>query len=739
VRRLTVAAYALMAFTVAGTLAAWSVSYLNNRRYIADVAARVDAVRKVVLAAPNRASPDLLPLVPALSATRDLARAPAEVPRLLGFGLEQESKLDNAASAAYRRMLVDAMLPRLDLRVEEQLRQAGATGQSRYEALKTYLMLHDSEHFDGAALRSYFEADWDTQLGRAIDAGQRADLSSHLELLLAQGASASPLKADPALIEFHRNRLASATLPQRIYDRMRQQGLGTNFPEFTAVRAAGDKAALVFTRVSGAPLTRGVPGLFSYEGYWSGFQKEVPRVAEQLAKEQSWVLGIADPPKGAAGLLRGDAALADDVRRLYLAEYVAAWDDYIRDLRLQPMTSLSQSIQMAQLLSAPDGPLPLLLKALSRQTTLLAPDGKSLIDKARDKARGTVDATRGAIVGGMAGAAPGAPAARIESLVDERYVELRRLVSAPDGAKPPLDDTIALIRDVQVLLASVDNALKAGTAPPPSPLPVKVQTAATALPQPLRSMLEDLSATSARVGQVMVRQNLAAEVKAQVGEFCQQAVAGRYPLDRNASRDATQADFATLFAPGGRIDQLFQQKLAAFVDTSARPTWRFRNGEAGPLGTDAGTLPQFQRAQAIRETFFPAGNVPSLRLQFMPVEMDVSLKQFIIDIDGQIVRYDHGPQIPVQVQWPGPRGSAQVRVQVSPASTAGASGLVYSGPWALFRLFDNVRIEPGAMPERFRAVFDVDGRKAVFEVTASSVRNPFRLRELTDFSCPAGL
>jgi len=27
----------------------------------------------------------------------------------------------------------------------------------------------------------------------------------------------------------------------------------------------------------------------------------------------------------------------------------------------------------------------------------------------------------------------------------------------------------------------------------------------------------------------------------------------------------------------------------------------------------------------------------------------------------------------------------------------------------------------------------------VFEVTASSVRNPFRLSELSEFSCPAGL
>ena len=40
---------------------------------------------------------------------------------------------------------------------------------------------------------------------------------------------------------------------------------------------------------------------------------------------------------------------------------------------------------------------------------------------------------------------------------------------------------------------------------------------------------------------------------------------------------------------------------------------------------------------------------------------------------------------------------------------------------------------------RFKAVFEVDGRKAAFEIVASSVRNPFRLRELEQFQCPAGL
>ncbi len=62
--------------------------------------------------------------------------------------------------------------------------------------------------------------------------------------------------------------------------------------------------------------------------------------------------------------------------------------------------------------------------------------------------------------------------------------------------------------------------------------------------------------------------------------------------------------------------------------------------------------------------------------------------------------------------------------------------LVFEGPWALFRLFDSQQIEDSAAPEKFRVSFNVDARKAVFDVTTSSVRNPFRLQELAAFSCP---
>ena len=95
-------------------------------------------------------------------------------------------------------------------------------------------------------------------------------------------------------------------------------------------------------------------------------------------------------------------------------------------------------------------------------------------------------------------------------------------------------------------------------------------------------------------------------------------------------------------------------KLALYIDTAARPNWRFKPVDGTPLGTDLGTLPQFQRAAAIRETFFPTGNAISIKLEFKPVDMDNELKSFILDVDGQLVRYAHGPQIPMPVVWPGP-------------------------------------------------------------------------------------
>ena len=734
---LALAGYVAVGLLVLGIGVMWTLSWSNNKTYIETVAQRVEVVRKGVQETPNRPTADLVPILPALDATRGLAaagNADGSVPWSLGFGLYQGRKLDSAAKLAYERMLVDAVLPRLAIRVEEQLR-AGDQPEAQYESLKSYLMMYDPTRFESASLKAHLENDWDVRLSRELSPEQRETMSRHLDALLALGATVSPIPQDKALVDSVRTTLAAVPLAQRVYNRLRQRGLGSDFPEFTVAKAGGGNAPLVFVRASGLPLTRGVPGLFTFNGYHKGFQSVVGEATAQLASEQGWVLGVPAVDTKSAQAVQAATRLPDDVRRLYLIEYRDRWKNFIADIKLLPMTSITQSLERARFLAAPDTPLLPLLRAISRETTLLA--GQGVAELAEQGARKAAEALQKRVFG-SAGAklvTTGAPTDRIESIVDSEFESLRRLVQAPEGGKAPIEGVIARLGELQVLLTAVDSALKGGGAPPPSPLPNQMKAEAANSPEPVRSILENLGSTSSRVALMQLRESLSRDVRAQIGEFCNQALTGRYPFDASASREITQADFAALFGPGGRFEQM-QQKLAPYIDTSTRP-WSFRAVDGVPLGTDVGSLPQFQRAQVIRETFFSGGSATATtRLEFKPVEMDAGLREFVLDVDGQIVRYAHGPQIPTNVQWPGPRGTGVVRVMVQPA---GGTGMVNDGPWALFRLFERVSFAPGGEREKFRATFDIDGRKAVFDITASSVRNPFRLNELRSFTCPNGL
>jgi type VI secretion system protein ImpL len=487
----------------------------------------------------------------------------------------------------------------------------------------------------------------------------------------------------------------------------------------------------VFTRKSGAPLTRGIAGLYTYDGYHKGFTKAVDAVSARLLDEEAWVLGTRRERSADA------AAVSRDVRRLYLADYARQWEALLADIGLVRAPGLSQSIQVARVLSGADSPLPKLMRAISRETTLTPPEGaKTMADQAGEKLA-SAKQELGKVLGLGAGEAPGtaaAPRERLESIVDDRFVQLRQLV-AGDGKGAPIDGVTQLLNDVYVQLSATETAIKDKVAPPPGDAAARVKAESARLPEPIRSMLQQLSSAGTSQTLAATRESLSSAVGAQVGQFCHMATDGRYPFVRSSNRDVTREDFARLFAPGGLIDDFFQKNLAPFVDTSTRP-WSFKRVQEQSLG-GPGNLAQFQRAATIRDVFFRGGG--SVRLDFKPLEMDPAITQFTLDVDGQLVKYAHGPQVPQSIQWPGSKGGVSARIQITPPGPGGTSGQTTEGAWALFRLFDKARVEGLGAPEKFKVTFDVEGRQASFEVTASSVQNPFRLRELAEFRCPGGL
>jgi type VI secretion system protein ImpL len=729
--------YAAIGAVTVGLLAVWIGSYANNRGTLARAGSAAAAAKKIVDATPLQVSADPLPLLPALNAARALAPAldPDDVPWSHGFGLYQGRRLGAAAAQAYEQVLADLLPPRLLARVEQQLRTRGDNLDALYEALKVYLMLTTPERFDREAVRQVVLDDWRGGLLSAVNAEERAQLEAHLDALLASGGRSAIVKADAQLVQRVRDQLRNVPLTQRIYTRLKLQGVGNEFPEFTVRKHAGELALAVFVRAGGEPLTRGVPGLYTKDGYEKGFKRAVDAVTAQLADEESWVLGVTDATSRLKDPLQVQR-LIDDVRRLYLNDYIRIWEAFVADIKLARVTGLRETINQARILSAPDNPLAPLLRAIVREVTLATPDPTSIIDKTIDT--GTSFVRKGAerIFGtDKAGALPGV-GEPIELMVDRRFTALRQFVLPPAAGKPaPMEQSVALIAEIYNWLVAAEAATKAGSTPPPAD-GGKVTAEAARYPEPLRSLLATLSAAGIAVVQGATRGNLTALARADVGEFCQKAIAGRYPFVRNSGTDATREDFAALFAPGGRFDAFFQKNLAPLVDTTTNP-WSFRQIGDTKTADVGGLLPPFQRAKVIRDTFFPAGSPqPLLRLQFRPLDMDQSITRFNLTIDGQVVTYAHGPQSATPVQWPGPAGGTQVRIELSPPIPGRNSALTESGPWALFRLLERMRIEPTASPERFRVTFDIEGRRAMYEITTASVVNPFRLREMQDFRCP---
>ncbi|MGK9527276.1 hypothetical protein O6482_24415, partial [Salmonella enterica subsp. enterica] len=92
------------------------------------------------------------------------------------------------------------------------------------------------------------------------------------------------------------------------------------------------------------------------------------------------------------------------------------------------------------------------------------------------------------------------------------------------------------------------------------------------------------------------------------------------------------------------------------------------------------------------------------------------ITQFLLDLDGQQLSYDHGPSRPVAMQWPNPGSIGVVRISITPPSASGRSGVTLDGPWAWFRLLEQSDLSAGNSPDRFNLRLRVDGASIAYEL-----------------------
>jgi type VI secretion system protein ImpL len=679
----------LVAVQCAGALVAatWVTSYLRSSAEIREVAGNVGAARARIALADVRPDSDPRPLLPALNALQDLAAStsPAadEHAPLDLFRQHQRLKLAAAAHQAYDRMLLRGLLTRIVQRCEEQMR-SGADLNLQYEALKAYRMLHETAHFDAASLKQFVKFEWDTALEPPLDSGDRARLAQHLDALLEAGAVGGAAAADPKLIESVRSRLAAQALSQRIATRVEAALSARSYPEFS-LASLGAAASSLFVARDGHSAPQAVPGQYTLQAYQDGV-RAFPGVASDLAREASWVLAVSSPAAGGAREEPGVRSAGADALAKYLNDYARAWTDFVDELHLK---RAGNAAHQAQALAARDGPLVAVLDAVVHQTSL-----------------------RGELAVGAASDTIEAP----ERIVEDGFARLRALMQKDAGGRRPLDAALADFNELQALRALLGS--NAGGSDQATTLRERLEhlrADAKRFPEPVQSMLLTLAAApiSAPTAAVAPAKPVAnpgrvPQTDDQLASACELAVLGRFPFSRESPRDISMPEFNRLFAPSGAFDSA--------------------------SGLDEASMARLRSAARIRDAFFASHRQEAgLRLTFRPHDMDETIDRFLLEVDGQSVRYAHGPLSPTVITWPGPKHEA--RVDITPPAPD-QPALEFRGTWALFRLLDQVPVESIA-PGRFRVVFHVGGRRASFDVESESGVNPFRMPELERFDCPS--
>ena len=320
--------------------------------------------------------------------------------------------------------------------------------------------------------------------------------------------------------------------------------------------------------------------------------------------------------------------------------------------------------------------------------------------------------------------------------------------------------------------ASADGSIPQNLKDQISTVVNQLQVDAARKPPPFNTLLNKLAQDSADVVR-SPRDRLNAQWQAaQVAAFFQDNLNGRYPLSRSSIQwtggppsgasalpantiqwvnpdsgvgvsrstaqgppDATLAAFSRFFGPNGLMDAFFQQSLKPYVDTSSGNwTWRGPTGPEQSISPEA--LQAFQRAAVIRAAFFPGNSpTPSVRFQLVPVQISGGAGQVVIGVDGQTLSYSAGQSARVaDLQWTG--ASGQARLEFLPAGSS--PPLNETGPWAWFKVLDQAQIQPTGTGQ-FRVTFQLGGQQAIYELRLPGGYNPFRLRELEGFRCPAQL
>ncbi len=716
-----------------GASSLWFMSYKWNSQLIVDTNEQASHIDAMIGAQSLDFEADIVSAVETLDRLMTLPLGKqsnyGDADSVKRFGLYQGDKVSQAASNAYSDALTQYYAPLLLDSLVSEMESNQQHREYLYETLKTYLMLFNPDKYQQDEVLAWFNFYFERQYPGELNADLRRRLLQHTQYLL--GNDGQGFTYNTAAVTSAREVLTQMSLPERAYQRMKIQFSKSHVPSFRLTDVLGPKGLEQFERASGKPLSQGISGFYTYNGFHSIFQIQINRTVKSLM-EENWVYG--DDLK--AHEIDQDSAI-QGVQSRYYQDYVNEWKTLIEDIQLKQAPSLELATEQARVLSGVERPIESLLRAIQKEVALskvsLSENQKAASEVAGKVAKVKFSNTADRLdmylpeENGFNVALPGKE-------VESHFSEILRLGEQDfDDIQQAMVNLRSYLSDLSSSGNNQKIAYKSildGTVT--QDVAASFARAKELLPRPFNQWLGELSQESVKFAESGSKDHLNQLWVTQVVRPYQRTIAGRYPFEPNASREVRLKDFKRFFGYGGTLDAFFQEYLEPFVDTS-KSRWRLEK----EIGVRPETLMVFQRAQRIRQSFFESDN--SLRVEFgmKPVYLDQHITRFVLELGGQDLVYKHGPARAKSLSWPA--GQDQTRIVFTPPESKREIAHTYEGEWGIFKLLDqSLKARPESRKDNI-VMIDLKGNKVQLELIPSSAINPFWSNEMERFRCPRTL
>ncbi|MBK1873250.1 type VI secretion system membrane subunit TssM [Marinobacter sp. 1-3A] len=729
----------------AGMTASWQHFFIKNAEAAASVEARVKRFIdnwQPVGFEPDTTGRNLLePLDQLRQATLAFGDHRQQWLLVSDMGLYQGHKVGPEVEASYLDMLAYQYLPALMFGVMGEMSRAPDNSPERLEHLRVLRMLYDGSGRRNDIVTTYMSQYWQRAFPGRRDVQQR--LMAHLDYAmaytdLAHQAQRGDVTADMALapfkssVQWSQHELGRMSTPDRVYRDLKVEAAREFSQPNDLARTSGPAFSNVFVRVDqyGEPGHQSevaqdplsIPALLTRDGLEKWFLRKSATVTD-LALVDAWVLGRRDNVDFSKA---DEAELLASLQNLYAEHYANAWRTALSRVDIQDFEDLNHGVRILESLTSGHQPMAQFLGQVRQNTQLIPP------------AEGDAAAARELL--------EQSEHFRMLQNIERQFTDLHQ-VTRKNGDQPSgLEQIMLVVSDLHEYMRNIQEAPDKGRAAlnaararmglqGADPI-FTLQRMAGHQPEPLNRILNRLATESWRVLLDQAVAQLEREWYREVYQPFQQNLARHYPFNAAAGRDVALQDFERFFAPGGVLDTFYKDNLKLFLEDHPEQVGDARR--AGLVRRDV--LASLSNADKIRSAYFTRSGTLDVEFALEPLNLSSNKRRSVVNLDGQLVEFSHGPRQSIPLVWPNTlREAVESRITLVPVQVnRSPRSISENGPWALFRLLDKADIT-GVSNSAVDVRFQVDDGEMRYRLHAASNINPFTQQLLSGYRIPRSL